>query len=343
MKILYACLGAGNGHVSRARDIIPYVQAFGDVDVAVSGTDSEVQLPVSIGHQHHGLIFHLGAKGGLDYWRTAKDLKVGTVLRDISEFPMEEYDVLINDFEPITARSARRARIPSISLSHQASFASRNTPRTSRHDPLAEFILRNYAPCDVNIGFHFAHYDSFIKEPVVRKEVRDLVPRNDGHYTIYLPAYDDQVIIKVLGRIPGVKWQIFSKRSKTTYVENDFTVLPVSSDGFLKSFETCEGLITGGGFESPAEALFLGKKVMMVPQKRQYEQECNAEAARRLGVPVLQSVDLSSLKTIERWIAHEKAIQIDYPDHSAETVGQAMEILRTLKQMVYSFPKEIPS
>jgi len=44
----------------------------------------------------------------------------------------------------------------------------------------------------------------------------------------------------------------------------------------------CSGVITGGGFETVAEALYLNKRVLTIPIKGQYEQECNAEAASRI-------------------------------------------------------------
>ena len=43
---------------------------------------------------------------------------------------------------------------------------------------------------------------------------------------------------------------------------------PVNNELFNKSLETCNGLLTGGGFEGPAEALYLGKKLLSVPMKK---------------------------------------------------------------------------
>ena len=48
MKILYAIQGTGNGHVARAEDIVPILQEYGDLDVFISGaqTDLSVSFPV---------------------------------------------------------------------------------------------------------------------------------------------------------------------------------------------------------------------------------------------------------------------------------------------------------
>ena len=38
MKILYAVQGTGNGHFSRAQDVIPLLKKKAQVDILVSGT-----------------------------------------------------------------------------------------------------------------------------------------------------------------------------------------------------------------------------------------------------------------------------------------------------------------
>ncbi len=73
--------------------------------------------------------------------------------------------------------------------------------------------------------------------------------------------------------------------------EGNVQVFPVSNEAFNNSLASCAGLLTGGGFEGPAEALFLEKKVMMIPMTGQYEQQCNALAASKLGVPVIHAID----------------------------------------------------
>jgi len=41
--------------------------------------------------------------------------------------------------------------------------------------------------------------------------------------------------------------------------------------------------------ETPAEALFFKKKLMVIPMKGQYEQLYNAECLKQLGVPIIKS------------------------------------------------------
>lgn len=64
----------------------------------------------------------------------------------------------------------------------------------------------------------------------------------------------------------------------------------------------------------------MGKKLLIVPQKNQYEQACNAEALRGLGIPVLKSLKKKYADTIDEWLNEPKAVKMAYPDHTASLV-----------------------
>jgi UDP-N-acetylglucosamine:LPS N-acetylglucosamine transferase len=61
------------------------------------------------------------------------------------------------------------------------------------------------------------------------------------------------------------------------------------------------GVITGAGFETPAEALYLGKKIICLPIRGQYEQLCNAAALEQLGVPVVHKMHATFFVDIAKW------------------------------------------
>ena len=70
MKILYAIQGTGNGHISRAREIVPLLQAYGDLDILISGTQADVKLTQAIKYQLHGFSFVFGKNGGVNHFKT---------------------------------------------------------------------------------------------------------------------------------------------------------------------------------------------------------------------------------------------------------------------------------
>jgi uncharacterized protein (TIGR00661 family) len=148
---------------------------------------------------------------------------------------------------------------------------------------------------------------------------------NAGHYTVYLPAYDDKLLAGLLNKTSKTEWHVFSKRQKTAFIRNNVQIFPVNNEAFNNSLASCEGLLTGGGFEGPAEALFLQKKVLMIPMKGQYEQQCNALAASRMGVPVIQEIDDQFVFHLNNWISNDKKIQVDFPDETAKIVDNLVK------------------
>src|ERR1700743_342794 len=324
MKILYGIQGTGNGHISRAREIVPLLQKYCELDLLISGTEAEVSLSQPIKYRLHGFSFVFGTQAGVDKGPTFKLMNLRQLWHDMHHLPLAQYDLIINDFEPVSAWACRLQKIPSVSLSHQCSFVSPKTPRPAKSN-YAEWLFKYYSPTTHHIGFHFEKYDDFIHTPVIRSEVRALSPTSLGHYTVYLPAYDDKILEKYLSEVSHVQWQIFSKRQKTPYQSGNIQIFPVSNEAFNKSMASCEGLLTGGGFEGPAEALYLKKKVLMIPMTGQYEQQCNALAASKMGVPVINAIDDDFVSHINNWIKDDNRVNVNFPDETADIIANMVK------------------
>jgi uncharacterized protein (TIGR00661 family) len=259
-----------------------------------------------------------GTRGGVDKWATFKLMNLPQLWRDMHSLPLKQYDLIVNDFEPVSAWACRLQKIPSVSLSHQCSFVSPDTPRPDKWN-YAELLFKYYSPTTHHIGFHFDRYADFIHTPVIRSEIRQLETGTKDHYTVYLPAYDDKLLASHLKKV-DVEWHVFSKRQKAPYRDGNVQIMPVNNREFNNSLANCRGLLTGGGFEGPAEALYLGKKVMMIPMKGQYEQQCNALAASRLGVPVVQEIDDYFSLALSEWLDTPNAVNVHFPNETARIV-----------------------
>lgn len=324
MKILYAIQGTGNGHVSRAREIVPLLQQHGELDILISGTQADVKLSQEVKYKLHGFSFIFGKKGGVDHFKTWKNMNMPRFLADMKTVPLQSYQLIINDFEPVTAWACRKQGIESVSLSHQASFKSKKVPRPRSID-WGKIILSRYAPTTYHVGFHFERYDDFINTPVIRKEIRNLQVSDLGHYTVYLPAIDDRHLVKIFNQLPNVKWEVFSKHTKVGYQAQNVHVRPVNNEEFNSSLASSSGLFTGGGFEGPAEALFLGKKLLVAPMKFQYEQQCNAYALKKLGLPVLWGSNRNWLPTLKSFVATPQEHQFNFPDETAAIIDDVVK------------------
>jgi uncharacterized protein (TIGR00661 family) len=326
VRILYAIQGTGNGHIARAEDIIPLLKKHGDLDLFVSGAQADIKVSHPVKYTSKGLSFYFGKSGGVDLVKTFKKNSSRKIYNEIGAFPVEKYDLIINDFEPISAWACSRKNIPCIGLSHQSALLSANVPKPKHYDPVGDWILKHYAPVTAHVGFHFSEFDKNIFTPVIRGRVRNADVKEKDHYTVYLPAYDDKKLASILLNFPSVKWHVFSKHVKKPFHVGRLSVYPVNNEEFTASMASSKGVLCGAGFETPAEALYLGKKLMVVPMKNQYEQFYNAAALKLMGVPVIKKMKKKNLDKIQQWLETDSYVNVDYNDIAANAVERALSL-----------------
>ena len=326
MKILYSVQATGNGHISRAMELVPLLQHEARVDVFLSGGNSSLQADLPIRFRSNGLSLYYNCSGGLDYRKMIRNISPFRIRKEIRELPVEQYDLVINDFEYITAAACRLKQVPSIQVGHQASFQSKKTPRPDTTSRLGEWILQNYAKASHYLGLHFQRYDQFILPPVIKAEIREARTVDHGHITVYLPSWCEHQLRAVFSRFPGHRFEIFSRETRHRREEKNLVWLPVEKAGFNQSFIHCHGIITGAGFETPAEALALRKKMICIPIRGQYEQICNAAALKKLGVTCLDKIDDDFPDAFNSWMDSTGCPDINIPDVLPELVDQIFAI-----------------
>jgi uncharacterized protein (TIGR00661 family) len=340
MKIFYAVQATGNGHISRAIQLLPYLEKLGTVDVFLSGANATLETPLPIKYRSNGLSLFYSTCGGLDYKKMWKHNSLRRALHEAKDLPVDKYDIVINDFDFITAQACRIKRKTSVQFGHQASFMSSKTPRPEKKSFFGEMILQRYAPAAHYIGLHFQSYDTFIFPPVIKDEFLQTTPEDKGHITVYLSAYQRHCLEDHFKALPYLHFHWFLKGIEQVYREGNITYYPVSNALFNESLLNCHGIITGGGFETPAEALYLKKRLMCIPIRGQYEQLCNTAALKQMGVAVIDDADTDYFgKDISTWmqsptpVIHQEANKVaetlEYllnlvhsPMHETEAVGQ---------------------
>ena len=325
MKILYAIQGTGNGHISRALEIIPILKKKAQVDVLVSASQWELSLPFPIDYKFEGLGFIFGKKGGVDLLKTYLRLDTLRLIKEIRSLPVEKYDLIISDFEPISAWACQLRKKVCIGLSNQAVTLHPLAPRPKNTDSIGKMILEHYAPTTVNYGYHFKRFDNNVYTPIIRQEIREAKVSDKGHITIYLPSYDDERVIKKLKEYNDIPFQIFSKRARSAYRQKNAWVLPLNRDSFIKSIASSSGIITNAGFGTTAEALYLGKPLLVIPMKTQYEQHCNAAVLQSMGVSVMPSLKSKHLHLLDAWINEKSVIHVDYPDETEKLLDSIIQ------------------
>jgi uncharacterized protein (TIGR00661 family) len=323
MKIFYAIQATGNGHISRAMQLYPYLQKFGAFDFFLSGNNATLDIKLPIKYRSKGCSLHYSKCGGLNYWDIVKNIRPRQIYKDADSLPLKEYDIIINDFDSITSLGCKMQKLHSVQFGHQASFISQHTPRPTKKSIMGEMILKHYAPSPKNIGLHFEKYDSFILPPIIKEEIIESQPINLKHITVYLPSFDKDCLEKAFKSIPDIQFHWFLNTVEQQHTIGNITYFPVNQKKLNKSLISCEGIITGGGFETPSEALYLGKKVLSIPVRNHYEQECNAAALKKLGVPVVYEAGPDFNAIIENWIN----LDLKYPKIEANNIPETLEYL----------------
>ncbi len=323
MKIFYAFQATGNGHISRAIQLYPYLEKFGEVDFFMSGNNSNLNPEIPLKYRSNGCSLHYSKCGGLDYWEIAKNINPIQVYNEAKSLPLKKYDIVINDFDAVTSLACKIQKVDSVQFGHQASFVSELTPRPDKRNAFGELILKYYASSPKQIGLHFQNYDSFIHPPIIKDEIINANPKNQEHITVYLPSFDKDCLEKAFNKVKDKHFHWFLKDVPFMHTVGNITYFPVNQKLFNESMINCEGIITGGGFETPAEALFLQKKLLSIPIKNHYEQECNAAALKKMGVPVVYEVGKNFDTIIENWL-NSKTLS---PNIQANNIQNTLESL----------------
>ncbi|MCT4624407.1 MAG: glycosyl transferase [Schleiferiaceae bacterium] len=315
-KILYAIQGTGNGHIARAREIIPVLGKYADVDVLISGNESEIELPIQPKYIFTGITLKYDAQGGVSYLKTLTRNNLLKAAWEVCKLPVRNYDLVISDFEFVASWSSKLKSHRCIGLSHQSALLSKHVPKPKESSLIGKLILKYYAPAIHNISFHFKPYDFFMFHPVIRKEVRAMensyVAKNK--YTVYLPAFGVDFLRGYFAQFSTAYFEIFTKKVEQTHEFGNGRIQQIESDNFLKSMETCAGVITSAGFETPAEAIYLNKKLLVVPIANQFEQLMNAKALEEIGVPVVYQLNDASSHVIMNWINKKEVVHEKFPD-----------------------------
>ena len=307
-KILYGINGTGQGHISRAKALIPKLMEIADVDLLISGERQDLNFDYPLKYKFTGFTF-IYERGGVNWVKTFLKVNIFSFIKDIFTVKIKKYDFIVSDFEPVSAWSCLFKRKKCINLSHQASFFSCKTPRPkfwflNIHD---EIFMRIFAITNKYIGIHFKPYSDKIISPLLKDEIIESKPFDaKTHITIYLSAFSFQKQVEFFKKFPDFNFQIFHSQCEKVETIQNLSVSPLS-EKFKYSLISSSGYISNAGFESNAEALYLRKPLLCIPIKHQYEQTCNGEALKQMGVTVIKNLDFQKVK---HWLENKKELPI---------------------------------
>lgn len=314
MNILYGINATGNGHISRSRITISELKKRGhNVTVLFSGRNAEDFFDLD---EFKPFIIKKGftfvfKNGKLNVINTLLNIDLIQFIKDILKIK-KEYDVIITDFEPISAYAARKLGIHCIGIGHQYSFLNK-IPKSFKMTLASLFFLRFYTPINSTISSHFYHFNQAILPPFIEKDLRyqnDFKTQKNS-FLVYLAWEERDKIISILNQINGNEFSYYCSIDQEIQIGN-VTVKPFSNRNFKNDLISCNGLITNAGFQLPAEAIYLGKKILCKPLVGQPEQEHNAHTLKKFQYATV--CEIFTKEKIEDWIQNGTQKQELYND-----------------------------
>jgi len=239
------------------------------------------------------------------YWNSACQLQ---------EFIDElQPDGLVNFYESITGLYFLKtgSKLPCMSVGHQYLLLNRHFQSISEKK-LDQFLLNLNTKITaigsqklVGLSFRPMASDELnhisVVPPLLRQEIRALQPEQGERWLVYLTHFRlADEIMAWSNKNPEIQldcfWDNPARREEYAYSEN-LTFYPIDAEKYLQKMQGCKGLISTAGFESVAEAMYLGKPVMMVPVPNHIEQMINAYDGELSGAGIAaRTFDLDVFK-----------------------------------------------
>ncbi len=343
MKILYGVLSQGQGHINRAAQMLRRLEARGHrVEVVLSGDRppayAERELP-----RHTWLpVTNFVLESGVVHRRRSISAFLGTVpartifVRDLRRrLAKERFDLVLTDFEPLSAWAAWLSKVPVAGIAGQYRITRTDALQPARgtgavvERALAHAVIDAWTP---PLSRYFAVSYALDRPTRARTDVIGpivddrLVSRStdararSGFRVAYLYSYSVDTVLRALaGRGPFRVYGLGAHASR-----GDIELLATDRDGFRRDLAACEGVILNGSFQGVCEAAALGKPILVVPFRGQYEERFNAMQVERAGLGVTS--DRLTAGAVDRLLAAAPVRPIPTPTDGAAQAIAALSL-----------------
>ena len=316
MRVMFIIQGEGRGHMTQALALEQMLRKAGhEVCPMVLGTSKRREIPDFFKKRSQSKI-HTVKSPNFYFDKTHKSIDLGkTFYMNFLQLPRylkEVYhihqcvntskpDVIINFYDVLGGLYflISNPNVKRICVAHQylASHAEFPFAKGSKIQTMA-FRLNNFLT-SMNSHKRLAlSFDPLVSSqgnitvvpPLLRREIKPLKRQDKGFILCYIvnKGYSEE-ILTWHERNPKINivcfWDNYDYQDGWSPRKN-ISFRHLNDKSFLEAMANCSGYVSTAGFESICEAAYLGKPIMVVPVKGQFEQACNAlDAARaRLGI-----------------------------------------------------------
>ncbi|MCH6234828.1 glycosyltransferase family protein [Cognataquiflexum rubidum] len=377
MKFLFIIQGEGRGHMTQAISMTQMLGEMGHEVCAVCiGKSQRREIPEFVSRNIHAPIYLFDSPNFVTD-KSQKSINLSkTIWGNLLKFKtfkksLEQIDQLVKKHQPDVIlnfydilggiyNALYRPECQFWVIGHQYLIHHPEFP-FAPGQPLQKLLFKinthiTSLGADLLLALSFrpmpAHqiHNLHVLPPLLRKEVRNLNPTQGDFFLAYMvnPGYAEEVISEAKNN-PEIQIEAFWDKKDEPISQKplpNLTIHMVDDKLFLEKMATCKGLLSTAGFESVCEALYLGKQVLMVPVKGQYEQACNAIDAQISGAGLIgEKFDFKKLDaylkagtpsttTDKEWIDSFQFIFHDFLRHSLQNKKEVFLI---------DFTEEIPA
>jgi uncharacterized protein (TIGR00661 family) len=313
MRFLFMIQGEGRGHCTQAVALKELIESRGHTVCHVAvGTNGA--RPLEMFRKEFGGITRIASPSFGYIWgnRISLIATVFNTVRNLGAYKaslgaigallaQHKPDAVINFYEPLygvyqwlNRKSTGAHR--SFSIGHQFMFHHPSYPRKHGKFLFQRWIVSWWTAvvgsCSRKIALSFYeapdHGDIAVVPPILRNRLFEVdARRKDGDYILaYVlnPGYANEIKTSLRRTREAPQVHVFCERADEMDTEGlNIRFYALNGDRFLEQMAEAQSVICTAGFESAAEARYLGKPLLMVPVRGHCEQFYNAIDACNQG------------------------------------------------------------
>jgi uncharacterized protein (TIGR00661 family) len=298
-------MGEGMGHATRSKVVLEHLLARGhDVKIVVSGRAHALlakSFPDVV--EIRGLTIR--------YVDNRMD-RDGTLARNVLAAPwmlaanVKSYfakvarfraDAVISDFDSFAYLFAKRHGLPIMSIDNQQIISRCKLGKFARqgakvdYEMTKAFVRAKLPGCDHYVVTSFFQppvrnrfkKNTTLVPPIVRGPILEAKEHayNGNHVLVYQTSASDSTLLDQLERAGAYEFVVYGLRRSGR--RGNIVIKDFSEAGFVDDLATSRAVVCNGGLSLIGEALYLGKPVLSIPVRNQYEQVLNARYLENLG------------------------------------------------------------
>lgn len=298
MRILYGVVGEGMGHATRSRVILNHLVKDHEVEIVVSGRAHEYLSRFFFNvHEIKGLRMvydNNEVDRSATTWDFIKRLP-GMISGNFHSFmSMSERfgpDAVISDFESFAYAFGKHHDIPVISIDNMQILDRTELDVKIPDEYEDDFLIaKNIVKLKLPGCFHYMittffypptrKRDTSLYPPILRDRVLDANTSWGDHILVYQTSTTNEELLNILSEVK-LPFRVYGFRREEKL--GNIQLRDFSEDGFIEDLATSRGVLATGGFSLMGEAVYLGKPLLSIPLRKQFEQVLNSLYLEKLG------------------------------------------------------------